>query len=219
LLKVCGATSDVVLDVAFNPQGDRLAAATSDGAVRVFEVASGQEQLIISSHADWTHAVAWSNDGTKLATASRDKTAKVHDSQSGDLLASYAGHAESVTGVTFHPNGKDVYSSGADNRIHRWQIADAMKTGERGFGGEVFKLVIAGEFLFAPSADKTVRQFNAQTQDQLRSLTGHKDWATSVAYHSGAKRLASGGFDGEVLVWNIEESKPIVTFIAGPGQR
>ncbi len=218
LMQVLAATSDVVLDLAFNPQGDRLAVGTTDGAVRVFEVATGKVQLSILSHADWTTAVAWSSDGSKVASASRDKTAKVHDALSGELLASYAGHSESVTGIAFHPDGKDVYSSGADNRIHRWQIADAMKTSERGFNGEVFKLVAAGEFLFASSTDKTVRQFDLRTHNPSMQMTGHKDAALSVAFHSGRKRLASGGFDGEVIVWNIEDGKPLITFVAAPGE-
>lgn len=217
LIQVLAATSDVVLDLAFNPQGDRLAVGTTDGAVRVFEVATGKVQLSVLSHADWTTSVAWSHDGSKMASASRDKTAKVHDALSGGLLASYAGHAESVTGVAFHPDGKDIYSSGADNRIHRWQIADAMKTGERGFHGEVFKLVATGEFLFAASADKTVRQFDAKTHTQLLQMTGHKDSASSVAFHAGTKRLASGGIDGEIIVWNVEDGKLIMTFVAVPG--
>ncbi len=216
LMQVLAATSDVVLDLAFNPKGDRLAIGTTDGAVRVFEVATGKVQLSILSHADWTTAVAWSSDGSKLASASRDKTAKVHDALSGELLASYAGHSESVAGVAFHPDGKDIYSSGADNRIHRWQIADAMKTVERGFNGEVFKLVAAGEFLFAASADKTVRQFDAMSHNPLKQMTGHKDSALSVAFHPGTKRLASGGFDGEIILWNLEDGNPILTFLAAP---
>ena len=87
------------------------------------------------------------------------------------------------------------------------------------FGGEVFKLPLAGEFLFATSADKTVRQFEAKTHKQIRSLTGHKDWALAVAYHGATKRLASGGFDGEIRVWNSEDGKPVTTFLAAPGYK
>ena len=217
LLHVLGSTSDVVLDVAFRPQGDRLAVATTDGTVRTFDVATGKEQLTISSHSDWVMAVAWSTDGTKLASASRDNSAKVTDATTGNLLVTYAEHGQPVKGVAFHPEGNEVFTSGADNKIHRWQIADAKKTAEIGFDGEVYKLLIGGDFLFASSADKTVRQFEAKTQKQLRSLTGHEDWALSVAYHAGTKRLASGGFDGEVRVWNVEDGKPVAKFLAAPG--
>ncbi len=217
LLKVLGTTSDVVLDVAFNPAGDRLAVAAADGMLKVFEVATGKLQLTITSHSDWVTAVAWNADGTKLASASRDKTAKVLDATTGELLATYSGHSQPVKGVAFHPDGAEVYSSGNDNKIHRWKIADGKKSAEIGFGGEVFKLPLSGEFLFAASADKTVRQFEAKSQKQIRSLTGHQDWALSVAYHGATKRLASGSFDGEIRVWNAEDGKPVATFLAAPG--
>lgn len=217
LKNVLGSTGDVVLDVAFSPQGDRIAVGAADGIVRVFEVASGKELQTINSHSDWVTAVAWNADGSQLASGSRDKTAKVFDTKNGELLVTYSGHGQPVKGVAFHPEGKEVYSSGADNKIHRWQVADAKKTAEIGFGGEVFKLVRGGDFLFASSADKTVRQFDAKTHAQVRSYAGHADWALSVAFHPGTKRVVSGGFDGMVRIWNSDDGAAIVNFIAAPG--
>lgn len=217
LKNVLGSTGDVVLDVAFSPQGDRLAVGAADGIVRVFEVASGKELLTINSHSDWVSAVAWNADGSQLVTGSRDKTAKVFDTKTGELLVTYSGHGQTVKGVAFHPDGKEVFSSGGDNKIHRWKIADAKKTAEVAFGGEVYKLIRSGDFLFATSADKTVRQFDAKTQAAVRSYAGHGDWALSVAYHGGTKRVASGGFDGSVRIWNAEDGKLVTSFIAAPG--
>lgn len=217
LVNVFGSSPDVVLDVAFSPQGDRLATAAADGMIRVFEVASAKELFAISSHSDWVTAVAWNADGTKLASGSRDKTSKVFDAKNGELLITYSAHSQPVKGVAFHPDGAEVYSAGADNKIHRWKIADAGKTAEVAFGGEVYKLQVQDEFLFATSADKTVRQFNAKSHQQVRSLAGHKDWALCSTFHPVTKRLASGGFDGEVKIWNAEDGKDLLTFVAAPG--
>ncbi|MCO6459488.1 MAG: hypothetical protein J5I93_29600 [Pirellulaceae bacterium] len=217
LLKVLGTTGDVVLDVAWDPAGKRLATAAADGVIRVYEMPAGEEKLTLTSHSDWVTAVAWSDDGTRLASASRDKTAKVFDVEKGELLVTYSGHAQPVRGVAFHPEGKEVYSSGADNKLHRWQIADGKKTADVGFGGEVFKLVRGGDFLLASSADKTVRQFDAKSHQQVRSYSGHTDWALSVAWHAGSQRLASGGFNGEVRIWNVQDGSQVVGFTAAPG--
>lgn len=217
VVNVLGTTSDEVLDVTFSPQGDRLAVGAADGTIRVFEIPSGKEQLSITSHSDWVMALAWNADGTKLASGSRDKTAKVFDAKTGELLVTYSGHGQAVKGVAFHPENKDVFSAGNDKKIHRWQIADAKKTADVTFGGEVFKLPLSGEFLFASSADKTVRQFEAKTQKQLRSFAGHQDWALSVTYHAETKRVASGGFDGHVRIWNAEDAKEVASFFAAPG--
>jgi len=217
LQRVVGTTADCVYDVAFAPQGDRIAVASADGSIRVYEVASGKELLTITSHSDWVFAVAWNADGSKLASASRDKTAKVFDSKTGELLVTYSGHNNPVQGVMFHPDGAEVYSAGRDNKIHRWKIADAAKTSEVGFGGELYKIAGGGEFFFTSSAEQKVRQFKAKEQQQVREFAGPKDWVLAAACHAGAKRVAGGSFDGEVKIWNLDDGNVVTTFFAAPG--
>ena len=96
-------------------------------------------------------------------------------------------------------------------------MEDGKKSADIGFGGEVFKLPLEGDYLFASSSDKTVRQFEAKTHKQIRSFSGHSDWALSVAFAPQQKRIASGGFDGRVLIWNAEDGKSIAQFVAAPG--
>lgn len=218
LVKVLGTTSDVVLDLAFSPQGDRLATAAADGVIRVFEVASGAEQLTMTSHSDWVFAIAWNADGSKLASGSRDKTAKVFDSKTGELLVTFAGHGQAVKGVAFHPEGNEVFSAGTDSKIQRWKIADGAKTADvASFGNEVYKLTTGGGFLFAASADKTVRQFELASHKELRKFEGHTDWVLATAYHHGTQRLATGSYDGEVRIWNSADGQLLVTLLAAPG--
>ena len=217
LIRVLGMTSDVVFDCAFSPAGDRLATAAADGAVRVFNVADGVEQLTITSHSDWAFAVAWKADGTQLASASRDKTAKVFDAKTGDLLITFSAHNQPVRGVMFHPDGAEVYSSGSDNKVQRWKIADAAKTSEIAFGGEVYKLQSAGEFFLTASAENKVRQFKAKEQAAVREFAGPKDWVLSAAMHAGTKRVAGGTFDGQVFVWNLDDGAVIKSWFAAPG--
>ncbi|GIW94135.1 MAG: hypothetical protein KatS3mg110_2176 [Pirellulaceae bacterium] len=217
LERVLVSTTDVVLDVAFSPKGDRLAVAGADNILRIIEVATGKEILTITSHSDWVTAVAWNQDGTQLASASRDKTAKVFDVEKGELLVTYSGHNQPVRGVAFHPDGKQVYSSGADNKIHRWNIADGKKAAEASLGGEVYRLVVCGDMLVATSADRTARLYKLDNLEQIRSLSGHGDWVLSAAAHSASRRLATGAFNGEVRVWNLDNGELVKSFVASPG--
>ncbi|MDP6443575.1 MAG: c-type cytochrome domain-containing protein [Pirellulaceae bacterium] len=217
LVRVVGLSSDVALDVKFSPDGKRIAASSAESVVQVFAVDTGEKQLTITSHSDWVAAVAWSPDGSKLASASRDKTVKVFDTKTGELAVTYSGHGQPVKGVAFHPDGAEVFSGGGDKKIHRWKVADGKKSAEVGFGAEVYKLPMGGEFMFATSADKTVRQYEAKTHKEIRKYAGHQDWALSVAFHAGAKRVASGGFNGEVRIWNADDGAAVATFVAAPG--
>lgn len=211
-------TDDEVFAVAFSPDGTRLAAAAADRSIRLFDVASRQQQKMIEDHADWVMDIAWSPDGKKVATASRDKTSKVFDSTTGESQSTFNGHGQPVFGVGFLPDGNSVATSGRDNRIRVWAVADAKQAREIGFGGEVFRIQTTPDGMsFAGSADKFAKQHNLTNGQQVKQFGPHNDWVYSVAYHAGSKRVASGSHDGEVRIWNAEDGKELVKFIAAPG--
>ncbi|MDB5348415.1 MAG: translocation protein [Schlesneria sp.] len=211
-------TDDEVFAVAFSPDGTRLAAAAADRSIRLFDVASRQQKKMIEDHADWVMDIAWSPDGKKVATASRDKTSKVFDSTTGESQSTFNGHGQPVFGVGFLPDGNSVATSGRDNRIRVWAVADAKQAREIGFGGEVFRIQTTPDGMsFVGSADKFARQHNLTNGQQVKQFGPHNDWVYSVAYHAGSKRVASGSHDGEVRIWNAEDGKELVKFIAAPG--
>jgi WD40 repeat protein len=65
--------------VAFSPDGKRLASASVDRTVKVWDAATGQESLTLKGHTDYVMSVAFSPDGQRLASTSFDKTVKVWD--------------------------------------------------------------------------------------------------------------------------------------------
>jgi WD40 repeat protein len=69
-----------VFGVAFSPDGARLAAACSDGTIRLLDVARRQQVAELRGHSDYVHAVAWSPDGTRLVSGSGDFTVRIWDS-------------------------------------------------------------------------------------------------------------------------------------------
>ena len=82
--------------MAFSPDGKRLASASWDKTVKVWDAATGQESLTLKGHTDGVMSVAFSPDGKRLASASEDQTVKVWDAATGQELLTLKGHTGRV---------------------------------------------------------------------------------------------------------------------------
>ena len=70
---------DWVFNVAFSPDGRRIASAGADGAIKIWEIAGGQEPYTLRGHTQHVTCVAFSPDGRRLASTSSDQTIKLWD--------------------------------------------------------------------------------------------------------------------------------------------
>ena len=226
--QVLATASDNFLAVGFNADGSALAAGAADNTIRIVDFASRQETRKIEQHADWVLSVAFSHDGSRIVTASRDKSARLFDAKTGELEYSYLGHTDPVFSAAFADNDKQVYSAGRDRKIFGWDptVGDsgtgkkksARKPGEiGGFEGDIIQLLVRGDWLFSCSADHNVRLHSVENRELIRTFAGHKDVVYSLAYDEKNKRLASGGYDGEVRIWKVDDGSTLTAFVAAPG--
>jgi len=217
LRRVLAPGVDIVHDVAWSPGGDRIAVASSDATVRIFDAESGSLVRTIPGHRDWVLAVAWSPDGSRIATGSRDRTAKVFEAATGTLLATYGRHDAPVRGILFHPEGEEMISASDAQKWDRWKIAAAAHLRDTHLGGEVFQLAAAGEFFVAPSANGKAHLFKLQDGEKVReydSGTGRR--VISVAASAPADLVAAGTQDGRVVVWKLSTGERLAEFPLQP---
>jgi WD40 repeat protein len=122
------AINDLEFDVEaleFSPDSKTIATASRDGAVRVFDAATGQlraawltEEPLVS--------LAFDATGAWLAMGSASGLVTVTSVPSLSFVAEVRGHADEVRGLAFGPDGS-LFSGGWDQRVSVWTLGPALE--------------------------------------------------------------------------------------------
>jgi len=202
--------TDWVNGVAFSPDGAQMASASDDGTVRVWDVASGAE-LLVMEHPDYVNSVAYHPDGTVLASACDDGIVRVWDAAAGIERLAVEAHDGYVYNVTFSPDGTRLASSSSDMLVKVWDAAtgDALATLEGHTSpvrGEAFSP--DGTRLATASDDYSARVWDAATGAELLNIE-HPDWVSSVAFSPDGELLVTGSDDGLVRLWRAASGEAV----------
>ncbi len=115
--------------VEFSPDGARVAAASRDGSVRIFEAATGQPL------ASWLTdeplvSLAWSPDGAHLALGSARGLVTVIAASPPRFVTELRAHADEVRALAFTPDGTLVTASW-DRTVQRFVLRESTSTDVR----------------------------------------------------------------------------------------
>jgi len=69
---------------------------------------------------------------------------------------------------------------------------------------------LTGKYVFAGTQDYTIQRFRV-SDGAATPLVGHESWCRAFAFPLGGKLLVSGGYDGRLLWWNVDDEMPTPT--------
>ncbi|MER7036172.1 WD40 repeat domain-containing protein, partial [Streptomyces albidoflavus] len=115
------AHTDTVRQIAWSPDGRRLATASRDGSARVLDARSGQSLLVLPSDGTMVESVSWSPDSAYVATAGRERVVRVWDAVSGVPVRLLTGATDIVRQVAWSPDGVCVAASSKDTVVRVWE--------------------------------------------------------------------------------------------------
>jgi WD40 repeat protein len=163
--------------VVFSPQGGRLASASGDGKVKLWDASRLSEkqepciQPIQARVPGQSVNVDFSPDGQRLATAGEENTVKIWNVQTGELLQTLRGHNGDIYAVAFSPeDGRWIASGGEDSAVKVWDSHTAkLVRNFRGHKSIVTSVVFSpdGQRLVSGSRDTTVKVWDVSQLDGL----------------------------------------------------
>jgi WD40 repeat protein len=195
-----------VTSCAFSPDGTLLATSSDDSTVRIWQVADGTEQRVLTGHTGGVWSCAFSPDGTLLASAGNDRTVRLWHVETG-IEEILLGHGDWVRSCAFSPDGTLLATASDDSTVRIWQVADG--TEQRvltGHTGGVWSCAFSpdGTLLASAGNDRTVRLWHVETGAEQIILVSETEWISSCAFSPDGNLLATVGNDQAARLWQVE---------------
>jgi WD40 repeat protein len=169
----------------------RIASASEDHTIKIWDVSSGLCLKTLNDHDSAVNSVVFSRDSARLASASDDSKVKIWDTSSGVCLQTLEGHSNVVWSVVFSHDSTRLASASNDCKVKLWDADSGLclKTLD-GHDGVVNSVVFSHDSasLASASDDGKIKIWDAIS---LQSSTLAGCWSTLPGLEVASSTLCS----------------------------
>ena len=203
-----------VINVAYSPDGSRLATVGIEGKARIWDARAGRLIRTLEGDRAWIYAVTYSPDGRLLATGSGDGTVRVWDAESGRQLLSLVAHTTPVTALEFSRNGKRLATSSSGGTTRIWDVSagggrDALTFAAHGdvplTGAQSVAYSPNGARLLTGGGDVPAALWDARTGHRILALRSGHD-VNDASFSADGRRIVLAG-EGPAFVLDAATGK------------
>jgi WD40 repeat protein len=197
------------IGVAFVPGSSQLASVGADGALRIWDTASGKMAHEYHLGVGEIHCIAITPDGRSAFCGTNEKLAYLVDLATGKVLRRYEGQTSLLHSIAVSPDGQLLLSGGHAGKAVLWSVADGKKIAE--FDGHAVRFSKDGKRILVGCDDSTVRLVATSDRRELHRFRGHTTLVQGVAFSPDGRYGLSGSWDGTLRLWKLpaNEADPV----------
>jgi guanine nucleotide-binding protein subunit beta-2-like 1 protein len=216
-----------VTQIATNPTDpDKILSSSRDKTIISWKLTRdeanyGIPDKCLKGHNHFVQDVVMSSDGQFALSGSWDKTLRLWDLNAGVTTRQFVGHTKDVLSVAFSADNRQIVSGSRDNTIKLWNTLGVCKytINEENHTEWVscvrFSPNTGNPIIVSASWDKLVKVWNLTNCRLKTNHVGHTGYLNCVTVSPDGSLCASGGKDGQAMLWDLNEGKHLYTLNGG----